>query len=378
MKLRSYLVKSKQTILIVDDIKENIDVLVGLLHKYDLIPSLDGKTALNILEDEDIDLILLDVMMPEMDGFEVCRQIKENPKTKNIPVIFLTGKNSQEDIEKGFELGAVDYIAKPFEPNELIMRVNTHLELRNYQKNLEQKVKDEILKNKQHQHMIYQQSKQAALGELLMHIAHQWTQPLSELASINALLMAKTKLGINPGIQEQIDSQYKSQKVISFMSDTLDTFKNFYQPVDTRDYFLITDSVDHILTIIDATFDYEKIHININSSESEEIYANMNEFEQAILSILNNARNVFHQRETKNPVVNIEIEDRKISISDNGGGIDEDIYDDIFSPFKSSYHSSGMGLALTKSIIDKNEGVITAKNNNEGAVFTIEFLQWMS
>jgi len=363
----------KQTILIVDDIKENLDVLVGLLNKYDLIPSLDGKTALKILKDESIDLILLDIMMPVMDGFEVCTRIKQNPKTHNIPIIFLTGKNSQEDIQKGFELGAVDYISKPFEPNELLIRVKTHLELRNYQINLEQKVKDEILKNKQNQYIMYQQSKQAALGELLMHIAHQWTQPLAELGSINTLLLAKTKLGIEISDQKQLESQYKSQKIISFMSDTLDTFKNFYQPIDTRSNFLMADSVGHVLTIIDATFDYENIQLKIKSTESNEIYANMNEFEQVILSIFNNARNIFKQRDIKNPIVDINIMDNEIVISDNGGGIDEEIYDDIFSPFKSGYHSSGIGLALTKSIIDKNEGTITAKNSSKGAIFTIKF-----
>ncbi|PHS57086.1 MAG: histidine kinase [Sulfurimonas sp.] len=369
--------QTKQTILIIDDIKENIDVLVGLLHNYDLIPSLDGVTALKILEHEDIDLILLDIMMPEMDGFEVCILIKQNSKIKNIPIIFLTGKNSPTDIENGFKLGAVDYISKPFEPNELIMRVKTHLELRGYQKNLEKKVKDEILKNKQQQHMIYQQSKQAALGELLMHIAHQWTQPLSELGSINTLMLAKAKLGLEVDAQKQLDSQYRSQEVIKFMSETLDTFKNFYQPTDNRTYFLIKDSLSHVITIIGATFDYENIQVIVHSYEVKEIYANMNEFEQVILSILNNARNIFKQRRIKNPVINIKIENRKVSISDNGGGIDENIYEEIFSPFKSGYESSGIGLALTKSIIDKNDGVITATNNSDGAVFTIEFLQWM-
>lgn len=368
---------NKQTILIVDDLKENIDVLVGLLNNYDLIPSLDGKTSLNILENEDIDLILLDIMMPIMDGFEVCSLIKQNPKTSNIPIIFLTGKNTQEDIQKGFELGAVDYISKPFEPNELRIRVKTHLELRAYQKDLEQSVKAELLKNKQHQHTIYQQSKQAALGELLMHIAHQWTQPLAELGSINTLMLAKTKLGIRVDDEKQIEAQNRSQKVISFMSDTLNTFKNFYQPTDTKSYFLISDSVANVMTIIDATFHYENINLNIISHETQEVYANVNEFEQVILSILNNARNIFLQRDINNPQVTLKIENQKISISDNAGGINEDIFDDIFLPFKSTYKSSGMGLALSKSIMDKNDGVISAKNIDSGAVFTIEFLQWL-
>ncbi len=170
--------KTKQTILIVDDIIENVDVLVEVLKEYDLITALNGKTALEIVKDENIDLILLDIMMPEMDGFEVCKILKENSDTVHIPIIFLSAKDKDDDIQKGFELGSVDYITKPFNPNELLSRVGTHLKLRAYEKNLERKVEEEIQKNKLKEQMIYQHSKQAALGELLMHIAHQWNQPL--------------------------------------------------------------------------------------------------------------------------------------------------------------------------------------------------------
>ena len=106
-----------QTILIVDDVKENVDILVELLNEHDLVTALDGQVALDIVDEEDVDLILLDIMMPEIDGFEVCRRLKSNLKTAHIPIIFLSAKDKHEDIQEGFSLGAVDYITKPFNPH---------------------------------------------------------------------------------------------------------------------------------------------------------------------------------------------------------------------------------------------------------------------
>jgi PleD family two-component response regulator len=129
----------KQTILVVDDNRSNINILIDLLKNYDVIPCLDGHTALEIVDKEEIGLILLDIMMPQMVGFEVCTILKANPKNKSIPIIFISAKHEPEQIAKGFELGAVDYISKPFNPLELKCRVKTHLELQYNRKILEQK-----------------------------------------------------------------------------------------------------------------------------------------------------------------------------------------------------------------------------------------------
>ncbi len=119
-------------ILIVDDEKINIDVLVELLKPgCRTVAAKNGEQAIKRLEKPPLpDLILLDIMMPGMDGYEVCRKIKANPKTRNIPVIFITGKNEEQDEARGFRAGAVDYITKPFSPVVAAARVNTHLELK--------------------------------------------------------------------------------------------------------------------------------------------------------------------------------------------------------------------------------------------------------
>jgi PAS domain S-box-containing protein len=120
--------REEKTVLIIDDIDTNIHILIELFDgKYDVLASTDGKSALEILDEEEIDIVLLDINMPVMDGFEVCKRIKENPKTKDIPVIFITASSNEESIEKAYEVGGVDYITKPFKAREVLSRINNHL-----------------------------------------------------------------------------------------------------------------------------------------------------------------------------------------------------------------------------------------------------------
>ncbi|MDX8399427.1 MAG: response regulator [Gallionellaceae bacterium] len=123
-------IKEKSTLLVVDDTPENIDVLRGILaDDYIIKVATGGKMALKIVAAQSPDLILLDVMMPDMDGHEVCRQLKENEASRHIPVIFVTARNELEDETLGFDLGAADYIAKPISPSIVRARVRAHLAL---------------------------------------------------------------------------------------------------------------------------------------------------------------------------------------------------------------------------------------------------------
>ncbi len=134
---------TKSTILVVDDTTENIDVLQGILSsRYSVRAATSGQLALRIVDKIKPDLILLDVMMPGMDGYEVCRILKSNPETARIPVIFVTAMSEIEEEEKGFEAGAVDYITKPIHPAIVLSRVNTHLALANQQRACEQTVRE--------------------------------------------------------------------------------------------------------------------------------------------------------------------------------------------------------------------------------------------
>ena len=156
----------KNKILVVDDIKKNIQLLGSVLDKegYAVSYATNGAKALEMTAVEDFDLILLDVMMPEMDGFEVCRQLKQNRRTRDIPVLFLTAKSERDDIVRGLCEGAVDYLTKPFNTAELVARVKTHVALRQAQEVILERNAELEEKNRQLQQLLEENRK--AMSEI--------------------------------------------------------------------------------------------------------------------------------------------------------------------------------------------------------------------
>ncbi|MCB1874971.1 MAG: diguanylate cyclase [Chromatiales bacterium] len=130
--------EEEYTILTVDDNASNINILIEMLaDRYDILVALDGNTALEIAREERVDLILLDIVMPVMTGFDVCQTLKQDPATRDIPVIFLTAKTDDDSIEKAYAVGGIDYVVKPFRRVELSARIRTQLHLRTLMKDLE-------------------------------------------------------------------------------------------------------------------------------------------------------------------------------------------------------------------------------------------------
>lgn len=150
---------SRCTVLVVDDNKKNIDIVMNTLRDIcDVTTALNGKTALQLIKNSPPDLILLDIIMPDLDGFEVCRILKKDKQTSEIPVLFLTGMTDVEEKLIGFDVGAVDYIIKPFEPVEMIARVKTHMALAIAKKEL--KVQNDVLEER-----VAQRTKELALTQ---------------------------------------------------------------------------------------------------------------------------------------------------------------------------------------------------------------------
>jgi len=138
--------KEKDKILVVDDSHINLSLLESYLEgeDYTVITESSGKRALEIAEKESVDIILLDVMMPDIDGFEVCRHLKQSEKVKDVPVIFLTARSDSDSLVEGFNLGAVDYLKKPYRSIELLARVKAHLDLRKAKRQIEYELSEQL------------------------------------------------------------------------------------------------------------------------------------------------------------------------------------------------------------------------------------------
>lgn len=373
--------KYSDKILIVDDNPENIKVIANILDEegFKLAFAQSGEEALKILENNTFDLILLDVMMPQMDGCEVCERLKADIKTKNVPIIFITAKDQIEDEKKGLELGAVDYITKPIEPSITLARVKTHLELNTLRKKLEEKVQIETEKRLEQQKLLLKQSRLAAMGEMLSAITHQWKQPLGIAMLINSNFQLELE---DENIDKDRLKNYSTKlyNTINFLSQTIDDFKKYFDPDKKRIVFNINKEINQISNMLAPQLKNEKIILDINIDETLEGYGVPTEFKHVILNLISNAKDaiVLNKKDTRNILITaskLNHNTTKIDIQDSGGGIDESIIDKIFDDYFTTkeQNGTGIGLSMSKLIIeDEMKGKIKLENKNDGALFSIE------
>ncbi len=373
-------------ILVVDDKPENIQLLTELLSKngYKAKGAPGGTWALKAISNYTPDLIILDILMPDLNGFEVCKELKSNEKTADIPIIFLSALDSVSDKVNAFEAGGVDYITKPFESLEVLARVRTHLLISSLQKTLSEKnhaLEAEIIKNEHFQKQLIQQSKMAAMGEMISLIAHQWKSPLN---SVSIFAQSITEIveyeSCNP--YKLKDIQDEIMKQVHYMSDTIDDFRNFFKPSGEISEFKACELAKEAYEFIKAKMIKLNIKLIVPEHEHFTVRGYPNEFRQVILNIYNNTCDEFKKHESDKGERKIELafstKDGKgiITISDNAGGIPEDLLPDtIFDSYTTTKgdQGTGIGMYIAKTIVeDKLNGRIYASNVNGGARFTIE------
>ncbi len=244
---------------------------------------------------------------------------------------------------------------------------------------LENRVQEEVEKNREKDLILIQQNRQAALGELLDHIAHQWKQPLNSIA----LIIQDLGLAVSYG---ELTERYAEEAVGKTMAllehtvQTIDIFRGFYRPDKEKKIFTIKESIDQAITFIAPAFRFNAITIELDVDPGLTAFGYHKEYTQVILNILNNARDIFKARKTEQPRIVIKAfeEDNKavVTITDNGGGIPEKILDKIFEIYFTTNESNGgtgIGLYMSKNIIENNmNGRLIAKNKASGAQFRIE------
>ncbi len=364
---------NKPTILAVDDTPDNLHLVMELLHHdYTLKLINDPKKALELLQkNPEIDLILLDVMMPVMDGYELCKIIKSNPHYEKVPVVFLTALEKMSDVIKGFESGAADYVTKPFVPEVLRARVKTHVE-----KKLAYDALSKELEAKEE--MLFKQSRMSVLGEMFENVTHQWKQPLS-IINVGCSTLKMSYEFDELTMDEVITTIDMVMAEAEYLSQTIDDFRDFAREDNERELFDMHTLFEHALEIL--SFRLSKIEIEVsNDIESFKYRSCRNYIIQVFINILNNAMDVLEKSCKKGWIkATSRVEDDFfiVSVCDSGGGIKVDDIDSIFEKYvttKEAKEGAGLGLYMTKEILQKKvDAEIAAYNKDEGACFEIRF-----
>lgn len=363
----------KGKILIVDDSEISRLLMCTVLSDagYDVIPVGNGEDALAELENNNADLILLDINMPGMNGFTLCNIIKSTQKFSGIPVIFITGTKEKDLTLKGFQCGAVDFLTKPFEPEELLARVTVHIELI--------KSKNELLylsKKAEESNRIK--------GEFLANMSHEIRTPMSAIIGFTELLLSTSITPIQRDYLEMIDISANS--LLDIINDILDISKL------QSGKFTITKSSCCLKTLIQSiihTYIIQSMKkgVNLTSEIDEDIDENIltdpTRLRQILINLVGNSVKFTDDGEIKVKIQKrMENSTEKIifSVTDTGIGIPSDKLNMLFDPFSQLEHSahkkvkgSGLGLSICKSLTELLGGSITVESREgKGSTFSFD------
>ena len=361
---------SEYKILIVDDVMSNVLLLKVLLtnEKFAIATASNGRQALEQVEKENPDLVLLDVMMPDMSGFEVAQHLKSNPNTADIPIIFLTALNSTADIVKGFQVGANDFICKPFNNEELIILVTHQISLVAAKRLI-------LSKTEELQRTI------AGRDKLYSVIAHDLPSPMGSIKMVlNMLILNLPSEKIGAEMYELLTmANQTTEDVFSLLDNLLKWTKSqigklnvVYQDVDLVE---VTDGVIEIFSMVASL---KKIRIHEMKPEKMMVNADIDMLKTVVRNLLSNA--IKFSKENSEVLVKMEEVDGMavVSVQDYGCGISEEgqkklLHTDThFSTFgTNNEEGSGLGLLLCKDFVVKNGGKLwfTSKEG-EGSIFS--------
>ncbi|MBF0112502.1 MAG: response regulator [Desulfamplus sp.] len=410
----------KNSIMVVDDKPANLKLLEKMLSDkgYLVRPFPKSTMALNVALSDPPDLILLDINMPEMDGFEVCRRLKADERTRQIPIIFISALTETLDKIKAFEVGGVDYVTKPFQFEEVYARVKTHLNLKRVQQMVEEKnqLLEKTLSDLQAtQKQLVQSEKMAALGVLTAGIAHEINNPVNfiktsalgleqDIKDIEQLLEFYkehcTRCDNQDGavgerlnkIKEDIDFDLLIEELPELMNNIKEGVNRTQEIVLSLRLYSRMDDFEFkkadIHTLIDASLvilknRYSQQQIFVKKEYAQEIpqiYGHPGKLTQVFTNIIANAidalqscdlNGVKNKKEITIKTVLESKDDQQyvaVSIQDNGSGISSEHLDKIFDPFfttKDVGKGSGLGLSISIGIIREHNGLIEVVSSNQ-------------
>jgi signal transduction histidine kinase len=412
--------QQENLILIVDDSPTNITAILDMLHEANirLIIAKSGETALEQINSILPDLILMDVTMPGIDGFETCRRLKSDELTKDIPIIFMTASSDADDKIKGFNLGAVDYVTKPLHKEEVLARVRVHLNLHNLTRELEDRVAartrelESALENLQKSQLqLIQSEKMSSLGQLLAGVAHEINNPVGSINN-NIVYVSKYVQSLIRHLQmyqgnatetdlvahaQEIDLKYVIEdlpKTLYSMKDgttrikDISTSLRIFSRGDTEATveFNLHDGIDSTLMILQhrlhASATRWEVNVVKNYGDLPTVQCFPGQLNQVFMNILANAIDALDELPDPEALRQIKIQTAVVGtsvavrIQDNAGGIPEAIKQKIFNhsfTTKPVGKGTGLGLAIARQIVeDKHAGKLEVNSTiDQGTEFVI-------
>jgi two-component system, sensor histidine kinase and response regulator len=364
MTVKSSEKKKQPLVLIAEDIPKNMEIVCNILRKegYRLAMAGNGRQALEMVPNVQPDLILLDIMMPELNGFDVCKQLKENPETKDIPIIFLTAKAESEDIVKGLQIGAVDYVTKPFRGTELVSRVKTHLELKFSRQQLK-----ELNTTK---------------DKFFSIVAHDLKDPLNYLLLSSGLLHQQYDTLDEDKRKDYIHRFYNNVNLLQELLNNLlvwarsqtGSLKVEPQTID------IHNLAEECVALLNENARKKEIALSNRIPPNTFGFADKNMILTVLRNLISNSLKFTHQggEVTLSVSSNPDSPKLAITVTDNGVGMSPEELAQLFridikrsTKGTNKERGTGLGLLLCKEFIEKNNGSIEiASESGSGSRFT--------
>ncbi len=352
---------NKNIILVVDDNEQNLSILGNVLmeYNYEVIPASSGREAFESISEMPPDLILLDIMMPEMDGYEVCKVLKDNEQTMEIPIIFLTAKIETEDIVKAFNYGAVDYVTKPFRKEELLARVKTHLELRR-----SLKAEHDLVNMK---------------DKLFSIIGHDLRGPIGTfMMMLETVTNEENKFSVENIMQYLNKMKEVSKNTYLLLENLLNWARSQrklveYHLMDTK-FIMI---VEQCFSVLAETAGKKSIKLTHQINPETSVYCDENTITTVIRNLISNSLKFTEEGGSINISEQKNGDFVRISVKDTGVGISEPNLkklfrqDQIFTKYGTrGEKGTGLGLLLCKDFVEGNGGRIYVESElGKGTTF---------